>query len=134
MSKKKKTKLIPLVVERSKWLRGGKDGDGMGASSTLLNSDGHMCCLGFACKTLGFRDSTIFSKGSPTNAVRAGTASALRHRKLRMSALITADGSNSEATWEAMSINDSDDVCDADRENQLKPVLKKLGFAVKFVD
>jgi len=41
-----------FVVKRSEWLRGGRNGKGVAASSTLRDDDGHMCCLGFAGQQL----------------------------------------------------------------------------------
>lgn len=41
---KGKKKLREFVIDRAKWARGG-----MGGRARLLNDEGNMCCLGFAC-------------------------------------------------------------------------------------
>ena len=49
-----------LTIERDKWVRGGTN-----EKSELLNSRGNMCCLGFYCRTLGFKAKTILDLATP---------------------------------------------------------------------
>jgi hypothetical protein len=127
-------KLIPLTIERSRWARGGKNGE-----SALLNDDGNMCCLGFACKVLGFKDSTVKNHGVPSDLVNsAGSGSAQRHRGLRAGKLVES-GSADEGWYDtapvdkALTINDDNTISDKMREYRLTPILRKLGFKVRFV-
>jgi hypothetical protein len=126
-------KLIPLTIDRKKWVRGD-----IGGESRLLNKQGNMCCLGFACKALGFRESAIDDITSPESLTAMVYKPALRIEKLgkligsrvyEKTVLIE----NSEDCQSAMNINDDDKISEEDREAQLKPILKKLGFSVKFV-
>lgn len=48
------TKLITLTIDRKRWARGGKKGE-----AALLNDEGNMCCLGFACKKLGVSEEQL---------------------------------------------------------------------------
>lgn len=50
---------MKLVIDRLKWARGGMNGPPM-----LLNSDGNMCCLGFAAIECGLKDSDILGIGA----------------------------------------------------------------------
>lgn len=143
MSKTKKTKkLIPLTINRKRWARGGKNGD-----AALLNTEGNMCCLGFACKKLGFSVNEINGIGAPCDlmdALQETKAQAERAAKklapLAKYRVVMADeygvdvrGEQKASTDNAMSINDDTDITDSVRERKLVPVLKRLGFNVKFV-
>lgn len=131
--KKQKQKLIPLTIDRAKWVRGNIGGD-----SALLNQKGNMCCLGFACRASGFAAKTIDQVGTPGGlTVYAKTKSAKRHRKIKLGNLVAVDSNgnvaDSDETSHAVSVNDDGDLTEAEREQKLKPILKKLGFAAKFV-
>jgi len=54
-----------VTIDRLKWARGGING-----SPRLLNKDGNMCCLGFACNQL-FRvaPETMFGKCEPSEVL-----------------------------------------------------------------
>jgi hypothetical protein len=54
-----------FTIDKSHWLRGGNDGAGNSASSTLCNSDDHKCCLGHFATYLGFTREQIFNKPAP---------------------------------------------------------------------
>ncbi len=65
MAKKLRTPVIDkrlkvLVLEGSRWARGGKNGN-----SLLLNEKGGMCCLGFLAKSLGASDGQLRKKAMP---------------------------------------------------------------------
>lgn len=55
-----------LKITRSKWLRdNGNDPEYIGL---LLNDEGGMCCLGFACKQLaGMEDKELLDLGTPAS-------------------------------------------------------------------
>jgi hypothetical protein len=122
---KKKTRLIPLTINRAKWARGGYNGE-----SRLLNDDGNMCCLGFACRARGFRAENIKDIGTPSS-LEGGGSRVTRMEKL--GPMVTSEFNNSDETDHAVSINDNQRISDKMREYRLKPILKKLGFAAKFV-
>jgi hypothetical protein len=52
-----------FVVKRNKWLRGNTD------DSTLLDSRGRMCCLGFYSRACGLPKKMIADESAPANAV-----------------------------------------------------------------
>lgn len=59
-----------LVIDRKRWLRGGRTGDGERCNgSVLLSNQGHMCCLGFLAKACGAHDRQILRACSPISAV-----------------------------------------------------------------
>ena len=55
-------KLTTLVIDRRKWLRGTNDG-------TLLNTEGKMCCLGFACRKIGIAKDKLLDGTMPLTSV-----------------------------------------------------------------
>ena len=44
---------MKFKIIESKWLRGGRDGEGKTSPSQLLDKDGHMCCMGFLAEACG---------------------------------------------------------------------------------
>lgn len=124
---KKKQKLIPLTINRKRWARGGKNGE-----AALLNRESNMCCLGFACRAIGFSKNDIKDEFSPKGLANISLSACERLDKLVVSG---PDGNvwrNSEDTAKAIIINDSGDISDKMREYRLKPILRRLGFDVKF--
>ena len=55
--------MLNVTVVRSKWARGKNRPIAKGydnyKSTSLLNDDGSMCCLGFVCKSAGLEDEKI---------------------------------------------------------------------------
>lgn len=57
---KKPVKLKKLIIDRNTWTRGGQNG-----SAALLNKEGNMCCLGFACERQGIPKAELKEYGEP---------------------------------------------------------------------
>jgi len=130
-------KLIPLTINRSRWVRGNK-----GGMSSLLNEQDNMCCLGFACRKLGLTREAIDDRPAPDDIASDDAISDTRFNYLldKLSPLVRVTRStgqrkmtNRAATDAAMEINDDTLISEEEREKKLIPILKKLGFAVKFV-
>lgn len=115
--------MIKLTINRNKWARGGLNGD-----AALLNDQGAMCCLGFACKKLGAKDGDIRALGTPQQLHLSQ-----RQKFARFGQLLNNKGCDRKLTQEAVDINDNIDLNELEREAELKPILRKLGFDVKFV-
>ena len=112
-----------LIIDRKKWYRG------RGASgSSLLLSDGTMCCLGFYALSCGKTEDDIsgkqlFAVGQNTNC------------------LVSAKG---EAAWlgrkrEGLcvglaSINDDVFISQQTRESQISEIFENNGVKVKFIN
>lgn len=118
-----------LVIDRSKWARGGVNGDAM-----LLNSQGNMCCLGFACLAVGLSTHDISGHGVPEDLAYSLTVD----DDPGVGRIFLSE--DHEDKWrdnvhvdKAVGINDNVEITDADREELLKPVLAQLGFDVEFV-
>jgi hypothetical protein len=118
------TKLIPLRINRKRWARGSKNGN-----SELLNSEGNMCCLGFACRKLGLKPDDILNMGTPASAVALLETS--KHAML--DPLVTKQMCNRAAVRLAVYENDDTLISDDVREARLVPILAQLGFKVSFV-
>ncbi len=115
-----------FTVRRKKWARGGKNG-----RAELLNSDGNMCCLGFAaCQVSRKTHEQLLNCGKPSEVY------------LRKSFLTDeyrpepnwVDVSNNKLTQKAITINDSVKITDETREKRLKALFRKYGIIIKFVD
>lgn len=53
--------MLKVTVTRSNWLRG----EGSMHSYLLRGGDGKMCCLGYACQTLGYTRDDMLGKKVP---------------------------------------------------------------------
>ena len=106
-SSKKKNPLIPLVIDRRRWLRG----EGGLVSALYRDSDRKMCCLGFACLASGLRVADIRNKALP---------SALMHPPMWAHDCSVSQAMH-ENDWLA-------------REPVIAALLEKLGFAVRFTN
>jgi hypothetical protein len=127
----KKVKLIPLTIDRNKWARGGYNGE-----AALLNDDGNMCCLGFACRASGLAAKTIKGIGLPGDLPDESLDPVRMAKKLgKLVKRTTTDGIYSDGRYvdDAVCTNDDNNISESMREYRLKPILKKLGFSVKFV-
>ncbi len=102
-----------FVVDRSRWGRGGGEGNG-----TLLNSvTGKMCCLGFACLAAGHSAEEIDDMRMPSDIEPP---------------LLPRYGTSAIAL--VAQINDFEGFDDVDREARIIEVLADIGIAVSFVD
>ena len=102
-----------LVIRKKKWVRGAKNGE-----SSLLNSQGCMCCLGFLAIECGADRGDISGKPSPdaTNGV-------LWPRRL-----LNRDGNNSALCHAMVKANDDQGIDDNARIKTLTPLFRQIGF------
>lgn len=136
---KNKTKLKPLTINRKRWARGGFNGEAM-----LLNNQDSMCCLGFACKARGILEDDLLRCGSPEDLLAYSENDEKLFKKLGLMVTKTVEYddedyedetayADTDAVTDAIGINDDPKISDAMREYRLKPILRRLGFDVKFV-
>jgi hypothetical protein len=115
-----------LIIDRSKWRTGNASPHPVIGPTQLLNKEGYMCCLGFYAKQIGcLTDDEI--KG-----VRTPDDLRIRSVNPRMRNLINDDNKNSYFTDEAMSLNDSDNLDDEEREREIKLHFKRINIEVEF--
>jgi len=119
---------MKFTVERSRWLRGGKD------SCLLSREKNKMCCLGFVCKHLGMSDEDIELAQMPSS-LKLTLRKKLEGILLRKVAYF---GSNwhIDTRWaqEAAEINDNMDIQDDLRERSLTDLFGVNGHELIFVD
>jgi len=119
-----------VEIQRSRWRCGGtspyvesKAGKG---TTALLNPEGYMCCLGFACTQLcDLPEEAIYNKSMPDEL-----GAYLRH--------FTENGGegnfmNSSLSDEAARINDNGRISNQDREAELTNLFKAYGIEIEFV-
>ena len=154
-NKKKFKKISKLTIDRSKWIngsvffpKGAKSGtpsselfeqeekvnDKYGYTA-LLNQEGMMCCLGFACKAAGVPKDRLIDRSNPEHAAE-DTGHLIPN-------LTDGHWDSEEEAWEdlhdsdfsrkAIDINDS---CQykhrATREADLKKLFHEYGIELKF--
>lgn len=124
---KSKYPLLKVTVDRRRWLRG----EDSVASSLFDDVNKKMCCLGFATRACGCSIDKIRNQASPACVVFDYT-----NTKERLARFLTAknESENSGTTGRMMEINDATDISDAEREDLLKRLGKKLNIQFTFVN
>jgi hypothetical protein len=113
-----------LKIDRARW-RNGDNGTG---KSRLLNKDGFMCCLGFACKADGLEDHVIYEKWYPDDLMHP---SLLDNGNILFTPKNFKDGSLNLRT-QLITTNDSINLENSERETRLKELFKKLDIDLVF--
>lgn len=117
-------KLKTLVLDPAKWARGCKNGP-----SSLLNTKGTMCCLGFLGKALGAGDTQILKRDMPYDTGPYGKYWSNLANIPWPEALMGAGADDLSA--EIAEINDDmPELKDRARVNRLQPEFKKIGYRV----
>jgi hypothetical protein len=116
-----------FTIDRAKWLQGGLAKRDPKKFSTLRNSKGEMCCLGFyskACGATGLTDMGLPNELAPSE-----------RKKLHQDLFKTGfDGyvTISKLCGEAVEANDDEHLSDTRREQRVTARFAKLGIKVKF--
>ena len=117
-----------FVVDRSRWRCGDQAHSSYGVSAGkgatyLLNSEGYMCCLGFACMQLfGSKDRQLRQTPSPSRIPRWSDKALL----------VGTDGEDTELTTRAIKINDSESMPLAEKEEKLIELFAKHNITLTF--
>lgn len=133
-----------LIIDRARWRTGGHEtlGDSVitGIGQTrLLNKEGYMCCLGFACEQSGVPKDALLNKASPSciseesEEFTHGYDKALLNSKL-LSQNVEGFFRNSDLSDSAMNINDSISLTIEKREFEIKELFSKNGIEVEFIN
>lgn len=120
---------MKLVIERKRWLRGHSDG-------VLLNTEGKMCCLGFACDALGAEPDAMLGAGTPEDLDELFQGLTRLPETYKEEDLAFKRGTryfDTNVVDDAVEANDSMHITDAEREPKIKEILARAGFEVEFV-
>lgn len=118
-----------LVIDRKKWARGGN-----GGPACLLNGNGNMCCLGFLAKACGASNAQIDGVGMPSETTTGDS-----QRKPLVSLCYWSNLAN--VAWpeklfpiefDISELNDTIPLSDEERERQLKPLFRRIGYTLRF--
>lgn len=107
-------------IDCKKWRTGGdsvNNATGTGITS-LLNNDGYMCCLGFACRTID-PSIDITNKSEPLDAAWSDE----KEEYVRIKGLSTEEG-NTEFSQKCMKINDDENTTIWEKIEALKKLNK----------
>jgi hypothetical protein len=108
-----------FVVQRSKWLRGRKEG------AVLLDESGRMCCLGFVSEQCGVPTAALLGTGVPNRlpdtSGRPLLGLLLRYWTKHTSLAVRA------VEW-----NDALGITDTERESQLSALFAQHGYTLRF--
>lgn len=129
-----------VVIDRSKWRRGGDKQENAG-ETCLLNPQGFMCCLGFISLVEGFTEEEIFNAGEPSDmSIKWDAEARQKAENLLEFELDDQDDENpfilsSDIVEKAIRINDDEGYAPNDllREQRLKGLFKGI-YDLEFVD
>ncbi len=100
-------------------------GKGQG-NGELLDSDGKMCCLGFAAKKCNLSEKEIKGHGAPSDVVDFDNLG-------KMECFLNKEGEDNRITNQLMLVNDSEGYKDqTKREERIIKLFAKLGTKVIF--
>ncbi len=122
-----KTRTRKVKISRKKWLRGNND-------SYMVNSRGHMCCLGFAANQISRipkKDMCMISVPEEVYS-KDSFLTNVDHVRHGMSGMNISF--NNDFADKAMRINDNKEISDKMREYKLKLLFEKHGIELTFVD
>jgi hypothetical protein len=129
--------LIPVEIQRSKWLR-GRPGEGC-----LRNADGLQCCLGFVAVEAGYSETLINYNdiGSLCDGEGVNGPPRLFRELVQVSKTVdpeddyeSTDVGGTPLEQSLIEINDDGDLNDDEREAKLIEVAAKAGIQFVFVD
>lgn len=117
-----------FTVKRSKWARKDDEIESMG-NSALLNYEGNMCCLGFACKEMGVQENILNGAACPDEVGE------LLPKGNPLTIELGGGVCNpSSLSSNAISINDNPGLPSPEKEKQLTKLFKREGIKINFVD
>lgn len=117
--KKKNKKPLVCVIDRALWARGGVQGNQGHGSTSLLNSNGTMCCLGFLGETCGVSREKLINTSLPES---------LPAEDLKLFPRV-----HNKDWGPFIGANDTRALSEAYRESKLRALAKKNGFRFRFV-
>lgn len=130
---------MELVIDRTKWRRGGSKRDFTDGETALLNNQGMMCCLGSACIASGLSRGQILGEPEPWSV-----GNLLKHRDkfgliVDVTNLVTDEDyshnyNHSELTTRAMCINDDECLSEEMREEKLISLFAANNIALSFIN
>lgn len=118
-----------FTVVESRWLRGGRDGQGSLRGSQLLNMQGQQCCMGFLASACGVpeeatRTTAYFSSQRMDNYLE------LLPKALRPVSFPSYHGALASMIYLA---NDEPSIDDTERKERLTRLFADAGVEVEFV-
>ena len=120
-----------IRIDRTRWIRGGKDGNGALSKTSLCEDKGgpyHMCCLGFAAHQLSKKSlNNLIGKATPGNLKFVVSPLNLKFNNTPFTNI-----SNTTFSSECIGINDTKDISDKMREYKLKRKFKSQGLELEF--
>jgi hypothetical protein len=137
-----------LTIRRREWRRGGDAGERKEkyGATQMLNEQGQKCCLGFDALACGVPEADLLGQGEPYEVIErfvhteipAWFERYVTEGRFWVEDLVADDGeipTQKAVVDKAVQINDDPKLTDAEREEQLVPVLKALGWdVIEFVD
>lgn len=113
-----------FTVRRSKWRRGGPHYSEKNKGTTfLLNEEGYMCCLGFACNQIcRIPMEKLLNNSYPWEVANSNTT------------FVDSEGNSPDFVKKAVNINDNEKISNKVREARLTKLFADNGIKVTFKD
>ena len=108
------------IIDRSKWVCGGKKYSNKLGMPQLLNDQGRMCCLGQICKAEDISEGKIKNIADPHFIQRIAPK------------WMIDNGFNSKVSQKMMRVNDDNKLNQPQREKKLRELAATVGIRLKF--
>ncbi len=129
-----------LIIDRARWRTGGDNIPNTGIGKTrLLNEEGYMCCLGFACEQSGVPKDVILDKASPSCISEESEEFTHEYDEALLNSRLLSQNVkgffiNSDLSETAMNINDSISLTIERREFEIEELFGGYGIKVEFIN
>ena len=121
------------IIDRSKWVCGGKRFSEKLGAPELLNSKGRMCCLGQICKSEGVYKKDLLHINTPFTLWHIKNINPTKWMLEENAPGKFAFGKgHSKTTDKMIRVNDNPDLNQKERENKLKELALKVDIKLKF--
>lgn len=121
--------MLDVVIDRETWGRGNGHGYG-----TLWKSDDTKCCLGFACLAVGLVKDDIYEESTPAEVNQAMNDSQIGQLSDLLNVYDFNKYTDSDISNNLMAVNDSKDITEEEREENIVDLGKKAGINFTFVN
>jgi|ERR1044072_2212079 hypothetical protein len=120
-----------VIVDRNKWRTGeiGENATGKGENTYLLNSDGSMCCLGFACIQTGIPRNKVLEISSPEDVFEKSESIIIP----KFSRVVSTNFRDTKLSKDAIRINDDNKSTPEQKERKLRKLFGKYGIDLEFI-
>jgi len=113
-----------FIIDRKRWVRGGRTLQKEYGLAYMLNQEGNMCCLGQICKQAGCSDEQLNGLGTPRSVVGCSPEAPVPD--------VLLPNEQGGLACRMMAVNDDESIDDDHREALLIELAATAGWTLRF--